>query len=361
MPFGNLQATTDSTNSQFNSRKSPPQIEELKPFEDDLVKLIKSIEFRRVHDSFQSTLRKDIKKIRSSVNMFIRADKTRNLYEMPPDHYSKLLHENVTKHYRSAPAGSYNDINREAKVLAKHLKLDDRMESLARSEAFLTLKDHKENFENHLPCRLINPATSEMGRVSKKLLEDVVEMLRKRTGVNLWRNTGAVIEWFSNIKSKQRHSFISFNIVDFYPSISAELLTNALDLARQYTEIPSNDIEVILHARKSLLFKDEPAWAKRDRNALFDVTMGSYDGAEVYELVVIFLLNNLAEFFQKKDMGVYRDDGLTVLKDAPGHDADAARKRIITIFQQYGHKITIQANLKTTNFLDASINLETGK
>ena len=166
----------------FNSRKSPPQIEELKPFEDDLVKLIESIEFRRVHDSFQGTLRKDIfKKIRSSANMLIRADKTRNLYEMPPDHYSKLLHENVTKHYRSAPADSYiyNDINREAKVLAKHLKLDDRMESLARSEAFLTLKDHKENFDNHLLCRLINPAKSEMGRVSKKLLEDIVETLRK--------------------------------------------------------------------------------------------------------------------------------------------------------------------------------------
>ena len=99
-----------------------------------------------------------------------------------------------------------------------------------------------------------------------------------------------MIEWFSNIKSKQRHSFISFDIVDFYPSISAELLTDALDFARQYTEIPSNDIEVILHARKSLLFKDGTAWAKRDRNALFDVTMGSYDGAKVCKLVGIFLL-----------------------------------------------------------------------
>ena len=65
--------------------------------------------------------------------MFIRVDKTRNLYKMPPDLYSKLHHENVTKHYRSSPAESYNDINSEAKELAKNLKLDDRMKSLAKS------------------------------------------------------------------------------------------------------------------------------------------------------------------------------------------------------------------------------------
>ena len=113
------------------------------------------------------------------------------------------------------------------------------------------------------------------------MLENIIETMRERTGVNLWRNTSAVIDWFSNIKSKDKYSFISFDIVDFYPSISAELLTEALDFAKQHMEIPSNDIEVILHARKSLLFKDGSAWAKRDRNALFDVTMGSYDGAEV--------------------------------------------------------------------------------
>ena len=65
--------------------------------------------------------------------MFIRVDKTRNLYGMPLDCCSKLLHENVMKPYRSTPADSYNDINCEAKELAKNLKLDNRMESLANS------------------------------------------------------------------------------------------------------------------------------------------------------------------------------------------------------------------------------------
>ena len=62
-------------------------------------------------------------------------------------------------------------------------------------------------------------------------------------------------------------------------------------------------------------------------------------------------------------MGLYRDDGLAVLKDAPGHNAAAAMKHIMAIYiiQRYGVKIIIQVNLKTTIFLEASFNLRTGR
>ena len=53
-------------------------------------------------------------------------------------------------------------------------------------------------------------------------------------------------------------------------------------------------------------------------------------------------------------MGIYRDDGLGLLKDAPGNNADAAIKHIICIFQWYVLTITIH-----TNFLDALFNLGT--
>ena len=45
---------------------------------------------------------------------------------------------------------------------------------------------------------------------------------------------------------------------------------------------------------------------------MFDVTMGSYDGAEVCELVGIFILNILAKLFGKSNVGLYRDDGLVL-------------------------------------------------
>ena len=41
---------------------------------------------------------------------------------------------------------------------------------------------------------------------------------------------------------------------------------------------------------------------------LFDVTMGSYDGAEICELVGLFILNHLGKTFGKlENIGLYRD------------------------------------------------------
>ena len=45
------------------------------------------------------------------------------------------------------------------------------MEVLAKSNAFITMKDHKDRFMNDLPCRLINPSKPEMRRVSKSILD----------------------------------------------------------------------------------------------------------------------------------------------------------------------------------------------
>ena len=59
------------------------------------------------------------------------------------------------------------------------------------------------------------------------------------------------------------------------------------------------------HARISLLFSNEKPWIKRERN-LFDVTMRAYDGAEVCELVGIFMLNRISEKYNKNDAGLYR-------------------------------------------------------
>ena len=95
----------------FNSAKSPPYIEELKPFEDDLIELIENLKFRCVQDAFQQRLRDDVRNIRSSTQVFVKADKIRNLYEMTTRQYNKLLRDNVTKHYRSATSSSYDEIN----------------------------------------------------------------------------------------------------------------------------------------------------------------------------------------------------------------------------------------------------------
>ena len=69
--------------------------------------------------------------------------------------YKKLLRENITKHYSSADEDAYEEINVKAQVIASKFGIADRMDMMAKREAFITLKGHKDNFENSLLCRLI--------------------------------------------------------------------------------------------------------------------------------------------------------------------------------------------------------------
>ena len=66
---------------------------------------------------------------------------------------------------------------------------------LFRYPAYITLKDHKENFRNNTKCRLINPSKSEVGLVSKSYLSNIIASISKKTKVNQWRNTSTVINW----------------------------------------------------------------------------------------------------------------------------------------------------------------------
>ena len=64
-----------------------------------------------------------------------------------------------------------------------------------------------------------------------------------------------------------------FDIVDFYVSISEALLNDALNYAKQFIAISDDDREIIMHARKSLLFDSNTPWIKKDGASMFDVTI----------------------------------------------------------------------------------------
>ena len=99
---------------------------------------------------------------------------------------------------------------------------------------------------------------------------------------------------------------------------------------------------------------------KKEKDGAFDVTMGSYDGAEVCEIVGAFILIKLEPILGRRDAGLYRDDGLSVVKGTSGSAADHLRKSIIKAFQSLGLKITIEVNRKTVDFLDISMDLNSG-
>ena len=158
----------EKENYGFKTSMSPPQIDEMIVFENKMAALIKSIEFTEKTNTFQRRLKNDIKRITQDNKLIIGADKTANYYKMDKDKYRELLKVNIEKTYKIAPSNQVSDINKESKRLAEKLDLDDRIETLAEREAFISLKDHKNNFWNQTKCRTINPAKNDLGRVSKK-------------------------------------------------------------------------------------------------------------------------------------------------------------------------------------------------
>ena len=70
-----------------------------------------------------------------------------------------------------------------------------------------------------------------MSVVSKKYLENIISKLNSKLQYNQWRNISTIIEWFKVIKNKAKCRFIKFDIADFYPSISIELLDRSISFA----------------------------------------------------------------------------------------------------------------------------------
>ena len=138
----------------------------------------------------------------------------------------------------------------------QELSIDDRVEKMLETEAYITIKDHREAFPHKLSFHLLNPCKSDIGKIGKNILDRINKSLISSTHANQWKNTSSVIGWFKNISNKRQSSFIQFDVENFYPSISLTLFNNAIQYACEITEITNHDISIIKHSRKTLLFNN---------------------------------------------------------------------------------------------------------
>ena len=109
----------------------------------------------------------------------------------------------------------------------------------------------------------------------------------------------------------------------------------------------------------SLLFNKEEMW-KKNNGTLFDVIIGPFDGAEICELVGLFLLNEISDLLPMENIGLYWDDGFAIIRNASGPEMEQTRKKLIKIFHKHNLKITAETNLTHTDFVDINLNLTTG-
>ena len=341
----------------FRTNKPPPIIPEMTNLENKLVDNISNVKFRKSTNEHQKKLQEDIKKIKREEKLFIAADKTTNYYKCGVDEYSKLKKREIQKGYKKCTEEDVKKITEEDKKIAEDLRLEKRIPKTIKRETFQTFKDHKENFQNNKQTRLINPCKPEIGQISKRIVENVVNVVRNITGYQQWKNTLSVLQWFKGIANKQNFTFIQFDICEFYPSINEKLLKKTIQWAETFVPISDDQKHIIFHVRQNFLYdKDEP-WVKKGKN--FDVPMGAYDSAEICELVGLYLLHQLNSANLGVVFGIYRDDGLA-LSDLDPFKTNKVKDEIIRIFKENDLTIKIEANQKTVHYLDVTLALDDG-
>ena len=138
-------------------------------------------------------------------------------------------------------------IEREARKISKTFDVAGRVDTMAKQECFITLKDHKEDYRTNSKYRLLKPTKSQPGKISKQLLQKSNKTLRSKLNLNQLQNSSEVIDWFKHIQQKSSHTFTVFDIQEFYLSITEKLLKDALAFVQRHVEIKQNELHLIFH------------------------------------------------------------------------------------------------------------------
>ena len=340
------------------SQRPAPQSPELREFERGMYNLVANITYKEVpRSTFQRGLKEEIDEIKGEKRVYVAADKSSNYYKMQHESYERLLDKAVHKDFKKARDGEEEMITKEAGKVATGLEIADRVFKTEMKPAKISLKDHKEDFMNNPRTRLINPTKSNLGKVSKWKMDKLNSQVRSKTRLQQWLNTDATLAWFRALPDKQDLSFVVCDIVDYYPSITADLLNQALDWASRFVDISADDRALYHHTKNSLLFHQDSTWVKRG-GANFDIAQGSFDGAESTDLVGLFLLHKLEEV-RELNTGLYRDDMLAVTK-IHGKEAEKLKQRICGIFKSVGLTVKVEVNKKVVNYLNVTLSLVDG-
>lgn len=351
------------TNTKFGlkSYRSPPSDPGLLDFERDLLQLVRRLKFSNTANSFQGKLSNRIEFIKKSPKLFVLSDKTGNMFSIPVHLYNEFIRGQLNANYKKAKNRDLDNINDICMNIANNLNVLDRTQPYTPKQPHFLFKDHKPDFDSKPTIRLISPTKSDIGSISKFIIDGIIPVVRDNISLSLWRSTGDVIAWFSDIADKPSYKFIQFDYVDYYGSISPSLLNKAISFARSFVDIPSADVEVILAARKTLISFDNCTWKRAGTDDLFDITMGSSDSAQITDLVGLFLLAQIKDKFPNVAGGQYRDDGLIVIKNCPGPKYNKIKKELKAFIENaFELDITFDVNNKVVNFLDVTLDLSTG-
>ena len=83
---------------------------------------------------------------------------------------------------------------------------------MAEQEGFITLINHKKDHRTNPKHCLLNPKKSQLGKISKQVLQKINSTLRSELNINQQQNSSEVIDWFINIQQKSLYTITVLNI-----------------------------------------------------------------------------------------------------------------------------------------------------
>ena len=170
--------------------------------------------------------------------------------------------QKICADYKISNKNTVNKINDETYNLIRAHNIKGKITKLQEIQAFLTNKDHKENFPNKIEYKVLNPSKSYFTKYSKNLINKINSTICKHSKLNQWKNTDEVINWFKNSKFSKNYRFIKFDITKFYPTITKSNSIRALEFAEKYYPITDKDMYIILHSYKTILTLNNQTWKK---------------------------------------------------------------------------------------------------
>ena len=81
--------------------------------------------------------------------------------------------------------------------------------------------------------------------------------------------------------------------------------------------------------------------------------MGVYNDTVVCELIKYI-------FLDRKNIGFYRDDRLSIFKNCSGLQMEKIKKQLQEVLRNNGLDVIIECNMKIVNYLDVTFNLNDG-
>ena len=88
--------------------------------------------------------------------------------------------------------------------------------------------------------------------------------------------------------------------------------------------------------------------------------MGAYNGAEICELVGLFILSKFQQLNKIKSFDLYRDNGLAVVKNMSGPQSENVKKELQVSFKKFGLNSIIECDKTTVDYLEIPLNLLDG-